>query len=50
MRRLKIGEKKRKKEGKKKPQDENIMACPIPWGGHNQHSAFKSCSHVYVAP
>jgi len=25
----------RKKERRKKPQDENIMACPIPYGGHN---------------
>jgi len=27
--------KKRKKKKKKKPQHENIMACPIPYGGHN---------------
>jgi len=25
----------RKKERRKKPQDENIMACSIPYGGHN---------------
>jgi len=24
------------KRTKKKPQDENIMACPIPLGGHNK--------------
>jgi len=30
MRRLRIGEEKKKEERKKKPQDENIMACPIP--------------------
>jgi len=31
MRWLRIGEEKKKKEDrKKKPQDENIMACPIP--------------------
>jgi len=36
MRRLRIGEEKRRKiERKKKPQDKNIMACPIPYGGHN---------------
>jgi len=22
---------------KKKPQDKNIMACPIPQGGHKKH-------------
>jgi len=35
MRRLRIGEEKRKEkkeDRKKKPQDENIMACPIPQG------------------
>jgi len=21
---------------REKPQHENIMACPIPWGSHNQ--------------
>jgi len=30
------GKKRKKKERKKKPQDENIMACPIPWGGHKK--------------
>jgi len=25
-----------KKEIKKKPQDENIMVCPIPQGDHNK--------------
>jgi len=25
----------KKKEERKKPQDKNIMACPIPQGGHN---------------
>jgi len=34
MRQLRIGEEKRRRK-KKKPQYENIMACPIPWGGHN---------------
>jgi len=24
-----------KKKNKKKPQDENIMVCPIPYGDHN---------------
>jgi len=27
---IRRGKKKEKKEGRKKPQDENIMACPIP--------------------
>jgi len=26
---------KKEEERGKKPQDENIMACPIPHGGHN---------------
>jgi len=30
MRRLRIGEEKRKKNIERKKQDENIMACPIP--------------------
>jgi len=32
------GKKERKKieDRKKKPQDENIMACPISCGGHNK--------------
>ena len=25
----------KKEERKKKPQDENIMVCPIPYGDHN---------------
>ena len=28
--------KEEEEERKKKPQGENIMVCPIPWGGHNQ--------------
>jgi len=24
-------------ENRKKPQDENIVACPIPYGGHNNN-------------
>jgi len=39
LRRLRLGEEKdRKKERrhkKKKPHGKNIMACPIPYGGHN---------------
>jgi len=31
-----ITRKRRKKERRKKPQDENIMACPIPLGGLNE--------------
>jgi len=29
-------EKKKKIEDRKKPQDKNIMACPITYGGHNK--------------
>jgi len=30
-------EERKEKEGKKKkPQKENIIACPIPYGGHNK--------------
>jgi len=28
-------EERKKERIRKKPQDENIMACPIPYGGHN---------------
>jgi len=27
---------KKKKKKKNKPQDENIMVCPITWGDHNK--------------
>jgi len=37
MRQLRIGEEKEERRTKKKPQDENVMACPIPQGGHNKH-------------
>jgi len=33
--RLILGEEKRRKKERKKPQDENIMVCPIPYGDHN---------------
>jgi len=33
MRKKKRNKKERKK---KKPQDEYIMACPIPWGSHKK--------------
>jgi len=40
MGRLRIGEeKKRKKDRRKIPQDENIMACPIPYHHHNRFPA-----------
>jgi len=26
------------RRGKKKPQGKNIMACPIPQGGHNNYT------------
>ena len=29
--------KKKKEEEKQKPPDENIMACPIPQGGHKKY-------------
>jgi len=28
--------KKEERRRKKKPQDENIMACPVTYGGHNE--------------
>ena len=45
MRRLSIGEEKKDEEEEeeerwKKPQDENIMACPIPWGGHKKQHCY----------
>jgi len=27
---------RKKKKERKKPQGENVMACPIPYGGHNK--------------
>jgi len=39
LRRLRLGEEKKKERKKKKIEEEttgqNIMACPIIWGGHN---------------
>jgi len=35
LRRLRLGEEKKKKDKKDKQQNENIMACPIPQCGHN---------------
>jgi len=32
---MRLGEEKRKKKERKKPQGKNIMACPITQGGHN---------------
>jgi len=29
---------KKEDRRKKKPQRKNIMACPIPYGGHNKYS------------
>jgi len=37
------GKKDRKKKEKKKPQDEDIMACPIPYGGIGR--AIKNCKN-----
>jgi len=34
LRRLRLDEEKRRKKKKNKPQDENIMVCPIPQGDH----------------
>jgi len=36
-------EKDRKKETRKKPQDENIMACPITYGGHKSGEFIQLC-------
>jgi len=35
LRRLRLGEEKIE-DRKKKPQGKNIMACPIPYGGHKK--------------
>jgi len=36
LRRLRLGEEKKKdRRQKKKPQGKNVMACPVPQGGHN---------------
>jgi len=35
-----------KKERKKKPQDENIMVCPIPYGDHNYNNYYY---HYYLS-
>jgi len=32
---IRRGKKKRKKKKNNKPQHENIMVCPIPYGDHN---------------
>jgi len=34
------------KKKKKKKQDENIMACPIPYGGHNKRQG----KNIMVCP
>jgi len=34
-------EERKKEERKKKPQDENIMVCPIPSGDHKETTAQK---------
>jgi len=38
VRPLRLGEeiKKKEEEDRKKPQDENIMVCPITYGDHNK--------------
>jgi len=33
------------KKNKKKPQVENIMACPIPYGGHNKWPKNENYAH-----
>jgi len=35
LRRLRLGEEKRIRK-KKKPEDENIMVCPMPYGDHKE--------------
>jgi len=36
---LRLGEEKKKIDRRKKPQNENIMVCPIPYGDHDNSSA-----------
>jgi len=36
MRPLRLVEEKKKEEERKKPQGRNILACPIPQGGHKK--------------
>ena len=51
MRRLRLGEEKRKekrKKKKKKPQDENIMACPITYGGHKNTKIVAVILHLFA--
>jgi len=36
-----------KKEERKKPEDKNIMACPITQGGHNKQKIYRA---HYVTP
>jgi len=46
LRLLRLGEgKKKKEERKKKPQGKNTMACPIPYGGHNQYNSVYSLQY-----
>jgi len=39
VRPLRLGEEKKKIEDRQKPQDENIMVCPIPWGDNKNAAA-----------
>jgi len=41
----------KKERYKKKPQGKNLMACPIPQGGHNeQYTVYTPCSLPYSKP
>ena len=36
LRQLRLGEEKKERKKKNKPQHENIMVCPIPYGDDNE--------------
>jgi len=42
LRRLRLGEEKRRR---KKPQDENIIVCPIPQGDHKEEKEDRRRNH-----
>jgi len=37
---IRRGKKERRRKKRKKPQGKNIMACPIPQGGHKNWSKY----------
>jgi len=46
LRRLRLGEERKKEDRKQKPQGKNIMVCPIPLGDHNYRPHVLSYSRV----